>query len=524
MGKKYAFCLIWLGLILALGAQTVTQFQIPNVPPTGGGNVKCPSIASNSQGDIMVVFRNKLQSIMYYFKKKSTGAVTQKRLPNAQDKDIIITSVVATADDNFHATWGVLITTWPDAVGIGVFYADFDTATQKWSAPVRLEDMYPEDPHLRVNPVNDDIVLCMVLRGSGAKNICVKFRKSGQTTWSETINLSGMPSGKSATNPYCQFDEQGDLHVVWKEDRGEDDLIVRVALVKKGTDGNYKLVDKQWVSSDYTGYHFLPSVAIVGTKGIITFFWKQEAGYFYLPYERVGDKLVFDQKNLKKIVPGPTSPNYMFHSKAINHGDEIMFAYLDMDHKLQLLRCKDGAWLDSRPTTLGDMKINKAPFNLWADPNLGLLATWYIEAPGGDGYSYYSIFDLPKPKIKPPVNVTYTKAMERSMFHGYWLYDVKWENNPENIALKINVVKFNIYRRAQGSGAAWVAVGSVTGTVFSFADSNGITSSSNFEYAVTAVNDKGIESRIQDTGTLAAVSAKNGENKAQLFHAAREIQ
>ena len=96
--------------------------------------------------------------------------------------------------------------------------------------------------------------------------------------------------------------------------------------------------------------------------------------------------------------------------------------------------------------------------------------------------------------------------------------------NPENIALKINVVKFNIYRRAQGSGAAWVAVGSVTGSVLSFADTNGITPSSNFEYAVTAVNDKGIESRIQDVGTVAAVDARNGESKAQLDHAAREIQ
>jgi hypothetical protein len=110
------------------------------------------------------------------------------------------------------------------------------------------------------------------------------------------------------------------------------------------------------------------------------------------------------------------------------------------------------------------------------------------------------------------------------MFHGFWLYDVKWANNPENISLNINVAKFNIYRRVQGSGAKWLAVGSVAGTVFSFGDSNGITSSSNFEYAVTAVNDKGIESRIQDIGTHAAVSAKNGESKAQLFHAAREIQ
>jgi hypothetical protein len=500
MARKFIFSLILLGLVLALGAQTIEQFQIPNIPPSGGGNVKCPSIATNSRGDLMIVFRNKLQSIMYYFKKKSTGVVTQTRLPNAKDKDIVITSVVATADDNFHATWGVLITTWPDAVGIGIFYADFDTATETWSAPVRLEDMYPEDPHLRVNPVNDDIALCTVLRGGGKKNICVMFRKHGQTTWSAALNLSGMPSGKSATNPYCQFDEQGDLHVVWKEDRGEDDLIIKVALIKRGTNGNYTMVDRQGATSNYTGWHFLPSVAITGTKGIITFFWKQEAGYYYLPYERVGDKLVFNQNNIKEIVPGPISPNYMFHSKAINHGDEIMYAYLDMDHKLQLLRYKDGVWLDNRPITLGNMKINKAPFNLWADPNIGLLATWYTEAGNGDGYSYYCIYNYPKPKIKPPVNITYTKAMERSMFRGFWLYDVKWANNPENIALNITVVKFNIYRRTRGSGGKWVAVGSVAGTVFTFGDKNGITANSDFEYTVTAVNDKNIESKLPQDG------------------------
>jgi hypothetical protein len=503
MLRRSAVAAALLGCFLAIGAQSVDQYQIPDVPPPGSGSVKCPSIATNSRGDLMIVFRNKLQSIMYYFKKKSTGAVTQTHLPEAKDKDILITSVVATADDNFHAAWGVLITTWPDAVGIGIFYADFDIATEKWSAPVRLEDMYPEDPHLRVNPVTDDIALCTVLRGGGVKNIYVKFRKSGQTAWSEAINLSNMPSGRSATNPYCQFDEDGYLHVVWKEDRGEDDLIIRAALLKRGTDGNYSMVDRQSVSSNYTGWHFLPSVAITGTKGIITFFWKQEAGYYYLPYERSGDKLVFDQKDLTRIVAGPTSPNYMFHSKAINHGDEIMYAYLDMDHKLQLRRWKDGAWLDSTPVTLGDMKINKAPFNLWADPNVGLWSTWYIEDAHGDGHSYYSIYNYPKPAIRPPINVTFFKTMERSMFHGYYLYAVKWENNPYNVEKGITVASFNIYRRVRGSGDKWLRVGSVAGTVFTYGDANGITATSDYEYAVTAVNEKGNESRIEGQETVA---------------------
>jgi hypothetical protein len=491
MIKKFVFLLILLVMVLAIGAQTVDQFQLPNVGAPGASGVKVPAIATNSRGDLMVVFRTRDQSMMYYFIKKSTGAVTQARIPEAKDKDIVFSSVVATADDNFHAVWGEWIK------GIGVFFTDFNIATETWTAPQRLYSKFPEDMHLRVNPMTNDLVMCTVLRESNlAKNIYVTFRKDGQTTWSDEINLSNMPAGKSATNPYAHFDEAGYLHVTWKEDLNEDDLIIRVGLIKKDASNTYYLVDKQWATSNYTGWHFLPSIAMTGTKGIITFMWKQQGGYFYLPYERSGDKLVFDQKNVTKIVDAPTVPNYMFYSKAIAHGDEIMFAYFDMGHKLQLLRWKDTRWIDSQPITLGNMEINKGPFNLWADPNIGLLATWYTEAGNGDGTSYYCIYNYPKPTIRPPVNVTYEKAMERSLFHGYRLYAVKWADNPYNIEKKITVVKFNIYRRIKWSTDKWLLVGSVAGTVFEFGDKNGITASSDFEYAVTAVNEKNIESRL----------------------------
>ncbi len=103
------------------------------------------------------------------------------------------------------------------------------------------------------------------------------------------------------------------------------------ALLKQGADDIYTIVDKQWATSNYSGWHFLPSVAIVGTKGIITFFWKQENALLLSPFERSGDSLVSTRRISKRSLPGPTSPNYMFHSKAVNHGDEIMFAYFDMD-------------------------------------------------------------------------------------------------------------------------------------------------------------------------------------------------
>lgn len=489
MTRKFIFSLILLGLVLAIGAQAIEHYQIPDVPPVDSNGVKCPSIASNSRGDIMVVFRNKYKSIMYYFKKKAGGAITQVALPGAKDKAILWTSVVSTADDNFHAVWGVL------KGGVGVFYADFDITSEKWNTPIRLYSQYAEDMHLRVNPVNNDIGVCTVLGSADStKNIFVKFRKNGQTTWTDEINISNQTL--SANNPYAHFDEQGYLHVVWKEARGADDLIIKAALVKQNASGTYSLVDKQWVTSDYDGSHWLPSIAITGGKGMITFMWVERAGYFYLPYERSGDKLVFDQNNVNRIVPGPPTPHYMFLSKAIAHGDEILFTYLNMQHKLRMLRWKDGQWIDSNPIALENDEINKGPFNLYTDPNIGLLAIWYIEDSYGSGHSYYCIYNYPKATIRSPINITYAKKMERSLFHGHYLYEVDWQNNPYNIEKNVTVIKFIIYRRARGSSAAWMSVGEVAGTLFIFRDKNEITTNSDFEYTVTAVNDKNIESSI----------------------------
>ena len=492
MSKKSVFILLLLGTVLVLSAQTIDQFQVPDVLPVGSGGVKFPSIASNSRADIMVVFRNKNKSIMYYFKKKADGATTQLSILGATGNDVLWTSVASTADDNFHAVWGI------QSGSVGVYYADFDIASETWTTPIRLYSLPAEDMHLRVNPVNNDIVVCTVLRAATlAKNVFVIFRKNGQTTWTNEINISSQT--RSATNPYVQFDEGGDLHVVYKEDRGDasDDLILKVALVKRDANNNYILADRKWATSNYTGYHFLPSIAVTNNKGMMTFMWQQQAGYYYLPYERSGDLLVFDQKNVTRITAAPLLPQWMYWSKAIAHGDEILFTYLDTQHKLKLLRWKDSQWLDSQPIALESTEINKWPYNIYVDPNIGLLAVWFIEDGAGDGHTYYCIYNYPKPTIRPPVNVTYEKTMERSLFRGYWMVAVKWADNPYNIEKKITVVKFNIYRRAKGSSALWALAGSTAGTVFSFADKNGITATSNYEYGVTAVNEKNIESRIQ---------------------------
>ena len=221
--------------------------------------------------------------------------------------------------------------------------------------------------------------------------------------------------------------------------------------------------------------------------------------YFYLPFERSGDSLVFDQKNLKEIVASPSGVPYMFYSKAVAHGDEIMFTYFDVNKKLQLLRWKDTPGSTALPHA-GKHDHQQGSLQLWADSNRGLYA------PGRRSKKWrrhclLQHFRLSEAQHQAPVAITYTKAMERSMFHGFWLYDVKWANDPENVTLAITVVKLDIYRRARGSGGTWLSVGSVAGRATLFGDVNGITAISDFEYTVTAVNEKGVESLIESIGT-----------------------
>ena len=196
----------------------------------------------------MVVFRNKYKSIMYYFKKKAGGAITQVALPGAKDNAILWTSVVSTSDDNFHAVWGVY-----QGRGRSILcrfrhhqreMEHTDTAVFPICRGYAPAGQSGEQRHRPVHGFGHGQL-------GSTKNIFVMFRKNGQTTWTDDINISNQTC--QPPTPTAHFDEQGYLHVVWKEDRGADDLIIKAALVKKNASGTYTLVDKQWVTSDYNG-------------------------------------------------------------------------------------------------------------------------------------------------------------------------------------------------------------------------------------------------------------------------------
>jgi hypothetical protein len=479
-----------------LSAQTIDIFNVPGVPPAGSGGVKGPGMAVNSRGDVMVVFRNKKQKTMYYFEKKNGGGTPEPVSIPGTPGDVIHTSVttlVASADDHFHALWN------SDLEPKGMFYAEFDIQSERWGTVTRLSFVESRDPQLLLNPQTGDLAAVTLLRIPGANDkIALYIRKFGQSQWSAPLDIS---QGAWVGHLQACFDEDGYLYLVYREEmHTEEELyFIKAVLVRKNTDGNYQKVSAQDITHLNPGWHFLPSIAATGRKGIITFVWTQKDSYYYVPFERTGDSLVFDPSRFIAIATAPTRPWFRFFSKTIAHGDEIFYVYTDMKFSLKLLRYKNGQWLNSQPVALMNDSLNKFPFQLFSEPNSGFYAIWFWENDRGDGVSSYCFYNYPKPRIGAPLNVRALKTIERSFFQSFPIYVVDWEANPANQENNITITAYKVYRRPR-SGGSWTQAGSVAGTVFRFIDYAGITSASDFVYGVSAVNDKNQESSIQEVG------------------------
>jgi len=478
-----------------LSAQTIDTFSVPGVPPSGSGGVKYPGIAANSRGDVMVVFRNKNNRMMYYFKKKNGGGTPSPvSIPDSAPSTIHSSgaTLVASADDHFHTLWNSDAAPSP----LGVYYAEFNIQTEQWGSVTRLSSVNSRDPLLLLNPVSGDLAAVTIRRFSnGADEVDVFIKKSGQSQWEEPINIS---QGAWVGHLQACFDEEGYLYLAYREEMNSEEELyfIKAVLIKRGSGGNYQKISSHDITRQSPGWHFLPSIAATGGKGIVTFVWTQKATYYHVPFQRNGDTLTFDGSHFISTASAPVNPWFRYYSKAIAHGDEIFYVYTDNGFSLKMLRYKDGQWITPQPVQLMAEMLNKFPFQLYADPNSGVYTIWFWENDNGDGVTSYCLYNLPKPKIGAPVNVQALKTIERSFFHSIPVYVITWEANPLNTENNIAITAYKIYRRTR-SGGTWTLAGSVSGTTLKFVDKTGITSASDFVYGVSAVNDKDQESPIQ---------------------------
>jgi hypothetical protein len=487
--KKTLMLVILLIISFAAFAQTGTVKIYQVTPDSDTSNNRYCSIASNSNGDILIIWRNNLRGMKYYFKKKGvtdgvTAEIPNEPYPESEGWKVKWMSVRATWDNIFHVAWCNDI-----PYSGGIVYATFNPATQQWTNPEKIIGGWIEDVHLRVSPLNGDLLLCWDWYINGAKYVYVQFKMGGQGAWTNQMTVAP----KWTTNAMSSFDEEGYLYIAWKQDSADETALEPAfSLLKKDTNGTYKYLGKVIVSGN-PGWFFLPTVAAVQKKGFMAAAWEQPREFRFLPFERNGDTIVTDTKNLKLLTPSPG--RWEFSSFAMPFGEEILYSYKDPSTVIKMLRYKNGAFTSDPPIELNNGMASNWLYDTQEDPNIGVLTVWstYTEP----NRIFYSIWDNPLIKVKPAVNVVASKKAERSFFRISYLYTVTWANNPYNVDKNVVLTKFNIYRRTVGSGGNWVLIESTSPTVLSYTDTKNVDASSNYEYYVTCLDDKGNESKIE---------------------------
>ncbi len=491
---KRSLCILLSLLVASLvvvSAQEVTQIEVPKINQT---NDKAPAVAVNRQGNMMVIYRNGSAGMMYYYKKKNgttKGPGTIQANPYVQ-----WSSIVATRDGKFHAVWNVM------SGATGVYYSVFDPASESWTTPSRIVAGTVEDPHIRVNPKTDEMILCWCWQFGINKEIYIKVMSENRD-----VKISTNPF--SDTNPYAYFDENGTLYVTWKEDRenppGSDnwELVVTLAMM----DSNYNRVFKDELTWEYSGWHFLPTMAMVKNKGFMAFAWSQQAGYYYQTLEKVDNTIKYDAKGLKRIAAAPISPWYYFHSKAVGHGDKIYYAYRDGDGAYKMLVWQDGQWLNSgRPIVL-TAQAAEWPWDFISNQN-GIYLAWYTTVePSKLIVSFYPDKLI---VVSSATNVTHTHITDASLFSKTYLNTVSWKNNAYNVENEVVLSKYVIYRKLKTQGLdGYTKLAEVAPSVTTYEDTAASEAEDLYDYYVTCVDESGNESAIETEGSSSSLSRES---------------
>jgi len=487
------------------------------------------SIASNSLGDIMVIYTNSHEGAAYYYKAHDSSSWTGPHaIPNQGYNDYVKsylywTDVTSTADNAFHAVWAV------DShlpAEYGMYYASFNPATRQWSAPQQLLAGRIGEPKLITNPVSDELILTWdwYLKTSSVPNKDVFIKVKNKTGWQKEINISQLvkdsspivdaPHGQLAeTNAAVAVDESdGYVYLTWKEDQyveeleDEDkepwELRIHVALL----DPTYKLIWNKQVTEGYWGYHFLPSIAALNGKAIVVFAWPQEKSYNYIIFNRAGKELTYDshvlEDNRMALIPALTNRWYSWHNHLHAHGDEIIDTYADVGLFIRMRIMKDWAWQTGPIDLSNNEREFYYPYDSYSDPKIGILTAfhnWYDGSTEDESERKaeicFSIYPYPKTVIHSAINVTATALTERSFFRSIQFNLVGWQNHQLNINRQMTVSHWRIYRKLKTEEVGrYLRIGEVPGATFTFADPAALPAENSYDYFVTGVDDKGNES------------------------------
>ncbi|HNX41059.1 MAG TPA: hypothetical protein PKK98_01655 [Candidatus Aminicenantes bacterium] len=529
--RKRSLPFLLLLFLFSASLNLSAALTVTKVPDLSGSN-EAPAIAVNKLGDLMVVYRNSYAGMAYYYKAHDGSSFVGPAAIPGQDYSaylktmIFYTDMAVTKDGRFHAIWSFDI----HKVDAGLYYASFDPSTKSWTTPQKIGAGKVERPILTANTFNDDLLLAYdEYTGGINKDVFLKVMKSG--TWRPAINISNPPEGfkpnhvtvlnrtdeaegrpfqlsdkkavmaphgdLSETDAYVTVDDMtGYVYLTYKEDHREvvtDDweLRVVVALLDPST---YDILWTEQVTSGYLGFHFLPTVSAFNDKAMMAFAWYQEGTYNYIAFERKGNTLVYDSHVLEDhpIAAIPVAPHWEFFSRWLSYGDEFLFTYKTQGLGINLLRYKNGQWIDRNPVDLLGGDRAGWPYDSFLDTKRGLWTAWVNREASSS--ILFSLYDYTRNILLPAVDVKVETIADRAFLTKSYLNIVTWANNPFNERLGLPVSLYRVYRKRKGS-SAYARVAEVNASTKEYRDEN-VTAGDylDWDYVISCVDERGNES------------------------------
>lgn len=477
-----------LSLIFSVNAFSA-DFTLTHLSKYQSGNNRFPGICENEKGERLVIWRSGTNRGMLYRYFKDGSWSTPAPIPN-QAKTVgnyLGSDIVADRKNRFHVVWELM----DDLVYYATFYDGVWTDPVKVPFPAAYEG-FQISFDIRSN---DELVLVATCQYGGIyKDITIAYLKEGEKNFSRFKNLTD--DAESSSSPAIATDENDHAWISYKGEVFGGEEILETCLFH--LDENNDLVDFTEVSKEQGGWAFLQWVAANrNTSMVMTTWWLNNA--FFSKW--------YNQSKKKWSPIRPIGVNSVRHgdfsmwSKVVAQGNDFYFLAKDSGHIIYIVKFNGETEDWEKP-----IKVYDEPtvyFDIYPAHGNLLIAFCTREEPT---QVYFTTLagtpEPPKITVKSAVNVRVSPRLERSFFKGFWINQVTWENNPENIENNLTIEYFNLYRKlkTETSYGTTPYQARIPASQFYFEDKQGIQATPLYDYAVTCVatiNGEQVESKIE---------------------------
>jgi PKD repeat protein len=345
-----------------------------------------------------------------------------------------------------------------------------------WSAPAPVHTEFPlAHQHPRVTVDNNGVahvVYVHVYADDSANSLAYSYWTGSSP--SDPINLSGW----SFIHWPCINQKNNTVYVLWQEGSADGGQLY----FRMGSRNNWSATN--YVPDSYNGIHMDQAI---DAQGNLEFVWSADGAIYYggtAPGGGGGGGGGGGEP--PPVVNQPPTANFTFSPSG-------GFAPINIQFDAAGSYDPDGTivqwnWLFGD----GGQETGRNVYHVFQSQGVYSIKLTVID---NEGLTDSQIKTIEILGIYPPLNVRWQTYVDESMFMTRYVTTVTWDRNPANDAYTI--VRYRIYRKSAEGTDSWQAIGQTSADTFKFLDTN-VKKKDFYSYAVTAIDDQGHESRLNN--------------------------